>query len=291
MGSQMPLDEVLDQTVRVFLVGLSVGNLVYYVGLSAALWWLFRVAFQKQLGRRKISSRDPVRGQISREIWQSFRSIAIWAVINMAVIAAASRGWTRFYGSVDEYGWGWFASSIGLMVIIHDAYFYWSHRLMHHPRLYRLVHQAHHLSTCPTVWGSYAFSPLEAVVQAGICPLVILTMPVHPGAYAIFMVFQIGITVFGHLGYEIFPAWFWRSGAQAWVNSITHHTLHHEKYRSCYGLYFNFWDRLMGTNHASYAERFEQATTNPPDPGLPVPLPALAEVVEDQCKAPLRKAG
>jgi sterol desaturase/sphingolipid hydroxylase (fatty acid hydroxylase superfamily) len=44
------------------------------------------------------------------------------------------------------------------------------------------------------------------------------------------------------------------------INSVTHHAQHHEKFRANYGLYFNVWDRLMGTNHPDYQARFEQAT-------------------------------
>ena len=37
--------------------------------------------------------------------------------------------------------------------------------------------------------------------------------------------------------------------------------MHHKYATSNYGLYFNFWDRVMGTNHAKYTETFEQVTT------------------------------
>ncbi|MEZ0388978.1 MAG: sterol desaturase family protein, partial [Verrucomicrobium sp.] len=38
---------------------------------------------------------------------------------------------------------------------------------------------------------------------------------------------------------------------------------HHEYYRGNYGLYFNVWDRLMGTNHEKYEERFAEVTNRP----------------------------
>jgi len=32
----------------------------------------------------------------------------------------------------------------------------------------------------------------------------------------------------------------------------------HHRYVTCnYGLYFNIWDRIMGTNHQRYHEEFE----------------------------------
>jgi sterol desaturase/sphingolipid hydroxylase (fatty acid hydroxylase superfamily) len=44
------------------------------------------------------------------------------------------------------------------------------------------------------------------------------------------------------------------------LNSPTHHGLHHEKFLGNFSLYFNVWDRLMGTNHPEYAARFAKTT-------------------------------
>jgi sterol desaturase/sphingolipid hydroxylase (fatty acid hydroxylase superfamily) len=30
--------------------------------------------------------------------------------------------------------------------------------------------------------------------------------------------------------------------------------------RGNFGLYFNFWDRIMGTNHPAYEQRFTEVT-------------------------------
>ena len=42
------------------------------------------------------------------------------------------------------------------------------------------------------------------------------------------------------------------------INTATNHVQHHEKPRGNYGLYFNVWDRLMGTNHRDYEARFRE---------------------------------
>jgi sterol desaturase/sphingolipid hydroxylase (fatty acid hydroxylase superfamily) len=48
------------------------------------------------------------------------------------------------------------------------------------------------------------------------------------------------------------------------MNTPTNHVMHHEKLRGNYGLYFNVWDRLMGTNHKDYEKRFEEVVTRVP---------------------------
>jgi sterol desaturase/sphingolipid hydroxylase (fatty acid hydroxylase superfamily) len=205
---------------------------------------------------------------VRREIAHSLRSIAVFGLVTLAMVCVARLGWTRLYYRVADYGWAWFALSIGLMIVMHDAYFYWTHRLMHHRRLYRFFHHTHHLSTSPTPWAAYAFSPAEAFVQAGIGPLVVFTIPVHPTAFAAFMVWQITFNVLGHCGYEIFPRWFMRTPAGWVLNSVTHHALHHEKFRANFSLYFNVWDRLMGTNHRDYEHRFAEAAAGPSHPSV-----------------------
>lgn len=237
----------------------ALGELFWYVLLASAAWLFFYVAFRAAFRRRRVLRRDPTARQVYREIVYSFRSIAIFGLVTLLVVVAARAGWTRLYYRVVDRGWPWFVLSIGLMIVMHDTYFYWTHRLMHHRRLYRLVHHTHHLSTSPTPWAAYAFSPAEAFVQAGIGLLVVFTMPVHPLAFAIFMVWQIAFNVLGHCGHEIMPRWFLQTSAGALLNTVTHHSLHHEKFRANFSLYFNVWDRLMGTNHREYESRFVEA--------------------------------
>ncbi len=241
-------------------LGAAAGDLLWYALLASAAWLFFFVAFRGAMARRRVSRLDPTRRQVVREVLHSLRSVAVFGLVTAAVVYAGLCGWTRLYRRVDEYGWAWLLLSVGVMVVMHDGYFYWTHRLMHHRRLFRLLHRAHHLSTSPTPWAAYAFSPLEALVQAGIGPLIVFTVPTHPAAFAAFMAWQVAFNVLGHCGHEIFPRWFLRGPAGLVLNSVTHHALHHEKFRGNYGLYFNVWDRLMGTNHADYARRFEQAT-------------------------------
>lgn len=265
----MTVEDKLTRSVLV-LIGSSVGDLLWYGLLASGVWLLFYVAFRARFRHRRVARGDPAEGQLKREVLHSLRSIAIFGLVTGAVVYAAYSGWTRLYLRVDQYGWGWFVLSIGLMIVLHDAYFYWTHRMMHHPRLYRVLHHdIHHRSTSPTPWAAYAFSPAEAVVQAGIGPLIVVMLPVHPAAFALFMGWQVAFNVFGHSGFEIFPNWFIRSRAGLLLNSVTHHALHHEKFQASYGLYFNVWDRLMGTNHPDYERRFELASAAPPKPWLP----------------------
>ncbi len=246
------------------LVGTTFLDAVGYVLLAGGVWLFFYVVFQQALRHRRVGRSGPADGQAWREFRHSLRSIAIFGIVTGAVVYAGYSGWTRLYLHISDYGWSWFLLSIGVMIVVHDAYFYWTHRLMHHRRLYRLLrHDTHHRSSHPTPWAAYAFSPAEAFIQAGIGPLIVFVVPVHPVAFGLFMTWQLAFNVFGHCGYEIFPAWFLRSRAGWLLNSVTHHALHHEAFRMNYGLYFAVWDRLLRTTHPDYEQRFERAAAGP----------------------------
>ncbi len=245
-------------------VGFSLYQLFWYVVFALTAWGFFHVLFRRWFRGRRIGRDDPTLRQGVRETLYSVRSIAIFGLVTGGIVYAILSGRTAMYYRIDQYGWAWFVTSIALMILAHDAYFYWTHRLMHARWLYKWVHHTHHLSTSPTPWAAYAFSPVEAFVQAGIGPLVVFTIPVHPAAFTIFMLWQIGFNVLGHCGYEVFPRWFLQSSFGWVLNTPTHHGLHHEKFRGNFGLYFNLWDRLMGTNHALYEQRFHEITDAAP---------------------------
>jgi sterol desaturase/sphingolipid hydroxylase (fatty acid hydroxylase superfamily) len=252
-----------EQKLHIALNAAKNSSLLYafwYVGLAFLFWVMLYVLLKAVLKRRKISGQWPLAKQMTREAWHSLRSILVYGLVNVPIVYAIFSGWTRMYFRVDDYGWLWYVVSIGVIIVIHDTYFYWTHRAMHHPRLYRVFHKTHHLSTDPTPWAAYAFSPWEAAVQAGIAPVIIFTVPVHPGAFGLFMIWQISFNVLGHCGYEMYPKWFLETPLGYFLNTATHHGLHHEKFRGNYSLYFNVWDRLMGTNRADYEQRFAQAT-------------------------------
>jgi sterol desaturase/sphingolipid hydroxylase (fatty acid hydroxylase superfamily) len=240
---------------------ISGGEAFWYVLFAGGLWLIFDVLFRRPLWRRRISGKVPAWKQMGREFLYSLRSMTIFGAAGGFIVFAGYSGWTQIYVRVERYGWTWFVLSIVVMIFLHDAYFYWTHRWMHGRRWFRRMHKTHHLSTNPSPWAAYSFSSWEALVQAGIGPLIVFTIPTHPAAFSLFMIWQITFNVFGHCGHEIWPRWFLDSWLGRFLNTPTHHAMHHESFNANYGLYFNIWDRLMGTNHWRYHERFAEVTS------------------------------
>ncbi|MCI0351222.1 MAG: sterol desaturase family protein [Acidobacteriales bacterium] len=231
-----------------------------YLFLAGLAWFLCYVLFKQRWVHRKIVMRFPGSSEVRREIRCSCFSLLIFSLVVAGTIWVPQQGWTRVYWRVADHGWPWFWASIVMTILLHDTYFYWTHRLMHHPRLFPKFHRVHHLSHNPSPWAAYAFDPAEAFVQAGIFPLTALLIPIHPSAFAIFVIWQIIHNILGHTGYEFHPRWLMKTPLKFFLTP-THHAMHHEKLRGNYGIYFNFWDGLMGTNHPHYEERFQEVTT------------------------------
>src|SRR5690348_2579296 len=132
--------------------GSSVERAFWYVALAGFAWLVLHVIFARPLAGRRISAKRPTLAQMSSEALYSFRSLAVYGVVGGLIVFAVVSGWTPMYfrlvqhapGGGVRYGWTWFFISIALIILIHDAYFYWTHRLMHHPRLFRLFHRTHH---------------------------------------------------------------------------------------------------------------------------------------------------
>jgi lathosterol oxidase len=235
---------LLSLSIR-YLLFTGIAYLIFYVWKNKDFWYA------------KIQQKYPEKKHILREITYSFITILIFGVVIMLTTWASKHGYTRVYTHINTYGYGYYALSILLMILLHDTYFYWTHRAMHWKPLFKVAHKVHHLSTNPTPFAAYAFHPVEAVVEISIIPLIAFIMPYHPSAIIIFSLYSLFLNVGGHLGFEIFPKGFASHKVFKWHNTSTHHNMHHRLVKCNYGLYFNIWDRLMKTNHATYEDSFE----------------------------------
>ncbi|MEM1357350.1 MAG: sterol desaturase family protein, partial [Bacteroidota bacterium] len=105
---------------------------------------------------------------------------------------------------------------------------------------------------------AHAFHPLEALLEATIIPVVVLLLPVNYLVLIAFGLWAILWNIIGHLGYEFFPPGWVQHPLGRYVNTSTHHNQRHQDGRYNFGLYFNVWDRLLGTNHPSYEEVYAE---------------------------------
>ena len=214
---------------------------VRYLVVSGGFAWLGQ--------RRHPALYSGLKQQIRREIGWSLLSAGIYGLpAGLAAFAWQRLGWTRIYVDVAEWPLWWLPVSFLLCLAIHDTWFCWTHRLMHHPALFRPVHAVHHASRPPTAWAAMSFHPWEALTGAFVIPALVCVLPLHVGVVLAVLLVMTLMGTTNHMGWEMFPSWLVRGAGGKFLITATHHQLHHELYACNYGLYFRFWDRLCGTD-------------------------------------------
>lgn len=234
-------------------------DVVRYVVFAVGVWLALWVVLAGPLAGRKIREGRPPARQLLIEFAASIRSIMVFSTVGLLSFALFQAG--LMPGPYIARAWGatWFWTSLALMIVAHDAWFYWTHRMIHDRRLFRAFHRRHHRSNSPSPFTAYSFDLGEAAINALFVPLWMLVVPTQWPVAGLFMLHQIVRNTLGHSGYELFPAT--RDGRPLlpWLTTVTHHDLHHAQAGWNYGLYFTWWDRLMGTENPRYLERFAQA--------------------------------
>lgn len=238
------------------------GNIaIKYFILSGLVYWLFWIVYKRKLAHRFIQKTWPKINNIHREIKYSVIAMLTTMTVGVGIFFIIRNGYTVVYSDIAEYGWWWYFLSFIVLLFLHDAWFYWSHRFMHLPKIFKIVHLAHHKSTNPSPWATFAFHPLEALINNMFFIAIIFTLPCHSTVLIAFGFFSFFMNLKGHLGFEIFPKWFINNKWVNWNTSSTHHNMHHKYFDNNYGFYFTFWDKWMGTEAPNYKEVFEEVTS------------------------------
>lgn len=234
---------------------------VRYILIAGLAYMVFYVWGKRKFIAKKIQQTFPPIKSINREFKYSSLTMLIFSLVGVGIAFARMNGYTLIYSNFHAYPRGYFLLSIVLAILMHDTYFYWTHRWMHRKRIFKHVHRVHHLSNNPTPLAAFSFHPIEAIVEAGILPIIAFALPMHIGAIFIYLLYMIIMNVMGHCGFEFFPKWFVKIAPFKWYNTSTHHNMHHHYAKGNYGLYFNVWDRIMKTNHPEYEKNFEKVAT------------------------------
>jgi Delta7-sterol 5-desaturase len=236
---------------------------VPYFRFTILSFLIFWVLFGHQLAHFRIQPRARTKTKIIiREIGYNFSTFAVIGTINWLfdrIIPGDRYGlfYDNYYLNISDRGWLYLITSIFLMLVFDDTYFYWIHRLLHHPMLFYRVHKIHHTSIDPNPFTTYSFHPLEAAMLFFGYRLVPSIIPVHSLAVDLWLMLTLLNAIAIHLGYEIYPRWFTKSWLTNWKTPCTHHNLHHEKVKGNYALIFTWWDKLMKTEFSDYQVKVE----------------------------------
>ena len=215
--------------------------LLRYFLLAGGAYWLSYTS--GQLARLDLKKRQLIKKDITLSIAATIAS-AICAALVMTVYDSGS---TQLYSSTEKYGIAYLFISFFGVILLQDFCYYFLHRGFHHPSVYGWLHRGHHRSKDPTPWTSFALDFPEALIQGLFLVAITFIVPLHFAVLALWLITMTIWSLVTHLGFELFPN-FPDRWMGKWLISSNHHALHHRQYTKHYGLYFTFWDRLLGTN-------------------------------------------
>lgn len=191
--------------------------------------------------------------------WHDLRlsvgSTLIFTAISLMAIQLYVHGHTRIYDHPSTYGWWYIGVSYFIVLLLQDSYFYFSHRLFHLPQFYQSTHRGHHKSRRPSAWTSFAFDPIESLAHSSFLLGVVLIIPLHLVTILAILTTMTVWAVVNHLGLAELPGYFPHHWLGRWIIGPAHHSVHHTHQNKHYGLYFTFWDKLMGTEDAGYNDK------------------------------------
>ncbi len=174
--------------------------------------------------------------------WTAYEVLMFWAMAN---------------GFVPYVSWAanpiWFVAIFLLIPLWESFYFYWIHRLIHIPFLYKHIHSVHHRNINVGPWSGLSMHPAEHAIYLGsvLIHFVIGAHPLH--------------TIF-HLQYYTLTAVTTHTGFQGLVikdkNRLAlgtfHHQMHHRYFECNYGSLEMPWDKWFGSFHDGTVEANER---------------------------------
>jgi ferredoxin-NADP reductase/sterol desaturase/sphingolipid hydroxylase (fatty acid hydroxylase superfamily) len=241
------------------ITGAYVEQIGWYAGFAFPFFIIFWIVGKKYFKKIRIQESERAKlHHFKHDLGFSVSTFLIFAIMDVCILYLDSKGYTKVYFDINEYGYLWLGFSFFIVLFIDDMFFYWSHRAMHLPRFYKYFHKVHHESTDPSPLTAFAFHPSEAVVEYFVAFVLPFLLPLNFGIIIAWQIFSMLNNVLGHLGYEIYPKGWVKFPILKFKTASTHHNMHHQLFNGNYALYFTWWDKWMGTEFKDYETRHEQ---------------------------------
>lgn len=212
------------------------------------LWFYTFTAQGKKL---KFDARDLARNNgtytfrnqvLDNMFWSIASGVTVWTGIEVLYWWAAANGLAPKL--VFAQNPVWFALWFVLIPIWSSFHFYWIHRLLHWPPLYRLAHSLHHRNVNIGPWTGLSMHPVEHVLYFSSI-LVHFLVPSHPAHVLFHFYVQALNPAFSHSGFE----GMYVADRKRMDSGDFFHQLHHRYFECNYGTAEMPWDCLFGSFH------------------------------------------
>ena len=248
--------EALQEILKQAPMALGQG-LINYV-IIGVIYFIIWKLFKKRLQNWRIQLKERVdAAQIKSELINGLFTLLVSTVFVILISNLSTKGYTKIYFDINQHSKFWAYGGFFLFLVIDDTWFYWTHRFLHHPKIFRFVHKVHHNSVDVNPFTSLSFHWIEALALTFWIIPASLVIPMYAPALGILQIWGFLDNVKSHVGYEFFPNW-WNKSFGKLMTSSTHHNMHHAKFNGNYGVHFRLWDRLLGTEFKNYEEEYDK---------------------------------
>ena len=225
-------------------------NLGLMICIAGGLHWFFYVR-RGQGKALKFDHREPAKGNSLWNFSNQVHDNMFWSlgsgVLQVTVLQVLVM-WLMANGYVPTINLTsnpiLFIAGLMLLPIWSAFHFYWVHRLLHVPFLYKRVHALHHRNVNIGPWSGLSMHPVEHLLYLSslLIHCVIPSHPIHLYFHVIYLAPGAAMT---HTGYEDLLI----KDKRKLALGTFYHQLHHRYYECNYGNQEMPWDRWFGTFH------------------------------------------
>jgi Delta7-sterol 5-desaturase len=211
-ASALPRDNPYRQFLSLFTITWVFGLVLYFVFATLSYIFVFD----------KTTFKHPkyLKNQVKMEIKQTMTSMPGMSILTAAAFTLEVRGHAKLYDQPSAAPFYLYSYlQFPFFILFTDLFIYWIHRGLHHPRIYKSFHKAHHKWIMPTPYASHAFHPLDGFAQSFPYHVFPFIFPLQKLAYVALFVFINIWTIMIHDGEYVADS--------PIINGAACHTMHH----------------------------------------------------------------
>ena len=249
-----PLEKMT--TLKVDWIGfILLRNFILLIAITGS-WHLWLYVWRKQDTKFKYNRSWPNKKSkvflfsnqtYDNMFWTLVSGVPIWTTYEVLLLWAYANGIAPMI-NFNEHPIG-FVALFFLIPFVHEVGFYFCHRALHWPPLYKIAHKVHHQNINPGPWSGISMHPLEHLMYFAII-LLIFIFPTHP-IHMINLASRLGLlAVVGHTGFDHIVV-----GKKTIVNTSYYaHYLHHKYFEVNYADGMVPLDKWFGSFHDGSTE-------------------------------------
>lgn len=174
--------------------------------------------------------------------WTLGSGVFFWTVYECLMLWAMANGYSPVLHWADNPVW--FVLLFLLTPMWISFHFYWIHRLLHWPPLYKLAHALHHRNTNIGPWSGFSMHPIEHILFLS-SVLIHWIVAAHPIHILFHLQHQALTAATSHTGFDALLV----KNKKSIELGNFHHQMHHRYFDCNYGNLEIPWDKVFNSYH------------------------------------------